>query len=129
MSDPANDAEWRAGSRKAEWASEGPPGVGSIMRSEDRAWGRKIIASSEIISWNPPHKFGFKSMSNSFPAEFNFKLEPEDDGTQLTAHGKIDFMGIFKVLELLFGRQIKLQAEEDFITLKRILERSTTASQ
>jgi uncharacterized protein YndB with AHSA1/START domain len=35
MSDPANDAEWRSGSRVAEWSSEGPVGVSSTMRSED----------------------------------------------------------------------------------------------
>jgi hypothetical protein len=123
MSDPANDAEWRAGSRSAEWASDGPIDVGSIMRSEDRAMGRRIETFSEITSWDPPHGYSFKSMSSSFPAEFSFNLEPEGDGTQLTAHGRIEFRGLFKLMEWLSGRGIVKQAEDDFITLKRLLER------
>jgi uncharacterized protein YndB with AHSA1/START domain len=124
MSDPANDAQWRAGSRSAKWASEGPVGVGSRMRSEDRAMGRKIETFSEITSWDPPHGFGFKSLSKSFPAEFSFKLEPDGGGTQLTAHGKIEFSGVFKLLEMFSGKGIVKQAEDDFTTLKHILERA-----
>ena len=123
MSDPANDAEWRVGSRTADWASEGPVGVGSIMRSEDRAWGRKIVTSSEITSWDPPHGYGFRSLSKSFPAEFTFKLEPEGEGTHLTALGEIEFRGVFKLLELFSGSGIKKQAVNDFITLKQNIER------
>jgi hypothetical protein len=101
MSDPANDAKWRAGSRIAEWASDGPIGVGSLMRSEDR---------------------GFKSKSSSFPAEFNFNLVAEGDGTLLTASGRIEFTGLFKLMEWLFGGRIKKQAEDDFERLKQLLE-------
>lgn len=122
MSDPANDAEWRAGSRIAEWASDGPIGVGSLMRSEDRSMGRKIETYSEITSWDPPHGYGFKSKSSSFPAEFNFNLVAEEDGTQLTARGRIEFKGVFKLLELFSGRGIKKQAEDDFERLKQLLE-------
>jgi hypothetical protein len=122
MSDPAKDAEWRAGSRSAEWDSEGPIGVGSIMRSEDRSMGRKVETLSQITTWDPPHGYGFKSMSSSFPAEFHFKLEPQEEGTQLTAWGSIEFKGIAKLMEWIFGGQIKKQAEEDFMVLKQMLE-------
>jgi hypothetical protein len=124
MSDPANDAEWRAGSRSAEWASEGPVGVGSIMRSEDRGMGRRIETYSEITSWDPPHGYGFRSLSKSFPAEFTFELESDGGGTQLTAQGKDEFRRLFKLLELFSGRQIEKKAEDDFITLKGILDRN-----
>jgi hypothetical protein len=122
MSDPANDAKWRAGSRIAEWASDGPIGVGSLMRSEDRSMGRKIETYSEITSWDPPHRYGFKSKSSSFPAEFNFNLVAEGDGTLLTASGRIEFTGLFKLMEWLFGGRIKKQAEDDFERLKQLLE-------
>jgi carbon monoxide dehydrogenase subunit G len=123
MSDPANDAQWRAGSRSAEWASNDPIGVGSLMRSEDHAMGRKIETFSKITSWDPPLQYGFKSLSKSFPAEFSFNLEAEGDGTQLTARGQIEFKGLFKFLELFSSKGIRTRAEEDFITLKQVLER------
>jgi hypothetical protein len=113
MSDPANDVEWRAGSRIAEWASDGPIGVGSLMRSEDRSMGRKIETYSEITSWDPPHGYGFKSKSSSFPAEFNFNLVAEGDGTLLTAQGKIEFKGIYKLMEWISRGQIEKQVEDD----------------
>jgi carbon monoxide dehydrogenase subunit G len=122
MSDPANDAEWRSGSRVAEWSSEGSVGVGSTMRSEDSFLGRKVDTTSKITSWDPPHQYSFKSVGGSFPAEFSFQLRSEGSGKQLTASGEIEFSGVFKLVEWLFGYQIGKQAVDDFDTLKTILE-------
>lgn len=85
--------------------------------------GRKIETFSKITSWDPPHRYGFKSLSKSFPAQFSFELEVEGEGTQLTAHAQIEFKGLFKLLELFSSKGIKRQTEDDFITLKQILER------
>jgi carbon monoxide dehydrogenase subunit G len=123
MSDPANDAQWRSGSEFAEWTSDGPIGAGSTLRSVDSFLGRKIEAASEITTWDPPHQYGLKSVGGSFPARFTFKLESHESGTQLTAAGEIEFRGFFKLVEWLFGRQIEKQVEDDFSTLKLLLER------
>jgi carbon monoxide dehydrogenase subunit G len=122
MSDPTNDAQWRSGSEFAEWTSDGPIGAGSTLRSVDSFLGRKIEAASEITTWDPPHQYGFKSVGGSFPTKFTFRLESNESGTQLTAGGEIEFSGFFKLVEWLFGKQIKRQVENDFNTLKLLLK-------
>jgi carbon monoxide dehydrogenase subunit G len=122
MSDPKKDSEWRSGSDFAEWITDDPVGVGSKMRSVNSFMGRKVEAVAEITSWDPPHHYSFKSIGGSFPSEFRFSLRPEGSGTQLISSGEIAFSRILKVLEWLFGGQIKKGAEGDFERLKLNLE-------
>jgi uncharacterized protein YndB with AHSA1/START domain len=122
VSDPANDARYRSGARSAEWASDDPVGVGSRMRSVDRYMGREVETLSRITLWDPPHRYAFETADGSFPSRFTLTFEPVDGRTRLTSRGEIGFKGIFRVVEWLFGRQIKAQAQSDFDTLKRLLE-------
>jgi carbon monoxide dehydrogenase subunit G len=122
MSDPANDAQWRSGYKFAEWTSEPPVGVGSTFRSVDRFMGRDADATSEITIWDPPHMYAFKSVGGSFPAEFTLRFESKEAGTELTSRGEIEFTGLMKLVEWLFGKQIERQAQDDFNTLKLLLE-------
>jgi carbon monoxide dehydrogenase subunit G len=122
VSDPANDARWRKGSRCAEWTSPGPVGVGSTMRSVDRVMGREIEGTSEITAWDPPRMYAFRSLGSSFPAEFRLKFAPLDGRTRLTMVGRIEFRGILKLFEWLFGGQVRRQVEDDLETLRRLLE-------
>ena len=124
VSDPANDARYRGGARSAEWSSEGPVGVGSTMRSVDRFMGRDMETVSRITAWDPPHRYAFETVGGPFPARYTLTFEPMGDGTRLTSRGEIGFKGIFRVVEWVFGGQIKAQAETDFETLKGLLEGS-----
>jgi ligand-binding SRPBCC domain-containing protein len=122
VSDPANDARYRSGAKFSEWSSEGPVGVGSTMRTVDRFLGRDVETTSEITLWDPPRKYAFQTVDASFPARFTLEFEPTEDGTKLTSRGEIAFQGPLKVVEWLFGKQIKNQAQSDFDTLKLLLE-------
>jgi carbon monoxide dehydrogenase subunit G len=122
VSDPANDALYRKGAELAEWSSEGPVGVGSRMRTVDRFMGREVETTSEITIWDPPGKYAFETVGGAFPARYTLEFEPMDDGTKLTSHGEIEFKGLLKVVEWLFGRQIENQARSDLDTLKRLFE-------
>jgi hypothetical protein len=122
ISDPGNDAEWCKGSKFAEWTSEGAIGVGSTMRSVDRAMGRDVEVHSEITAWDPPRIYAFRSIGSSFPAEFRLTFAPLDGQTRLTMAGRIEFRGILKPFEWLFGGQVQRQVEDDLETLKRLLE-------
>jgi carbon monoxide dehydrogenase subunit G len=124
VSDPANDARYRGGAHSAEWSSDGPVGVGSTMRSVDRFMGREVETASRITVWDPPHRYAFETMGGSFPARYTLTFEPVGEGTRLTSRGEIGFKGIFRVVEWLFGGQIKAQAQRDFDTLKGVLEAS-----
>jgi hypothetical protein len=124
VSNPANDAQWRKGSRGAQWSSEPPYGLGSTFGSTDRSMGRDVPVMSEITVWDPPDRYAFRSLSSAFPAEFELAFEAEGGGTRLTSRGAIEFTGWLRWLEWLFGRQVKRQVEGDFDRLKALLEKT-----
>ena len=66
--------------------------------------------------------YAFKSVGGSFPAEFTLRFESKEGATELTSRGEIEFSGLMKWVEWLFGKQIKKQAEDDLNTLKLLLE-------
>jgi carbon monoxide dehydrogenase subunit G len=122
ITDPANDTKWRESAGSAEWVSEGPIGVGSTLQSVDKFLGREIESTAEITAWDPPNKYGQKTLSGPVPLEFTIFLESEGSGTQLTLEGQAEIGGFFKMAEGLVGRQLEKQLDTDFNGLKRMLE-------
>ena len=122
VTDPANDTKWRDSASSAEWVSESPVGVGSTQRSVDKFLGRKLESTTEITAWDPPNKYGQKSLSGPVPMEFTITFESEGSGTQLTINGQVEFGGFFKMAEGLVGKQLEKQLDTDFNGLKRVLE-------
>jgi carbon monoxide dehydrogenase subunit G len=124
ISDPANLAQWLSGADYAEWTSEGPPGVGSTLIEVGKVLGLKMESPVEITIWDPPNEFGRKSIGGPSPWESRMKLEPKENGTQLTISGEAEFRGILKPAEGLIAKQIENQGEVDFEALKQLLEAS-----
>ena len=122
MSNPANDTKWRDSAVSSEWTSEGPPGVGSTLRSVDKLLGRKMESTSEITAWDPPNRYGQKSVGGPVPFEMTVMLETKEQGTQLTMSGNAEAGGFFKIAEGLLGRQLEKQFDTDLNGLKRVLE-------
>jgi carbon monoxide dehydrogenase subunit G len=122
LSNPANDPKWRDSAVSAEWVSEGPAGVGSKLKSVDKLLGRQIESTSEITAWDPPNKYGQKTLGGPVPFAFTITLEAQGDGTQLTMNSQAELGGFFKMAEGLVGKQLEKQIETDFNGLKRVLE-------
>jgi uncharacterized membrane protein len=122
MSDPTNDPKWRDSAISAEWTSEGPPGVGSTVRSVDKILGREMESTSEITAWDRPHRWGQKSVGGPMPYEMTVKFEAKEQGTQLTLNGNVEPSGFFKIAEGLVRKQLEKQFDTDLNGLKRVLE-------
>jgi carbon monoxide dehydrogenase subunit G len=122
LADPANDAKWQSSSEGSEWTSEGPPGVGSKLRSANKFMGRKIEGISEITAWDPPNRYGQKTVGGPVPFELEALFAPKDGGTQLTITGEAELGGFFKLAEGLVGKQLEKEIESDLKTLKRLME-------
>ena len=54
MTNPANFSQWQNGTKSAEWTSNGPVGVGSIVHSVGQLLGREIVTDTEITQWTHP---------------------------------------------------------------------------
>lgn len=122
ITNPANDPKWRDSAISSAWTTNGPPGVGSILRSKDKFLGREMESTIEITAWKPPHSVGQKAIDSPVPYEINFHLEPEESGTRLTMTGQAELGGFFKIAEGLAGKQMEKQMEADFKNLKKVME-------
>ena len=120
--DPTRNAEWQSQTVSAEWASAGPPGVGSKIKSVVKLFGREMAGGAEVTQWEPYHAFSFKGSGGGFEVEGKLRFEPKENGTQLTLYGQVGGGGIFKLFEGLIGRQTEKMDGINYDTLKRMLE-------
>jgi carbon monoxide dehydrogenase subunit G len=124
LTNPANDLKWRDSSISGEWTSEGPIGVGSTTHTVDKLLGREIDSTAEVTVWDPPNKFGLKSVGGPMPFESIQNFESKEGGTQLTFSGHGEIGGFFKLAEGLAGKQLEKQIDKDLSSLKVYMEGS-----
>lgn len=122
VANPANDTKWRESAVSSEWVTDGPIAVGSQLKTVDKLMGREIESTAEITAYDPPHKYGQKTVGGPMPFEFTIVLESDGGGTKLTMAGQAEVGGFFKLAEGLVGKQLEKQIEADFKGLKQVLE-------
>lgn len=122
VTQPSNAPKWQGTVESAEWISEGPVGVDSTWRGVNKFMGRKIEATLEITSWDPPNGHGFKDVGGPVPFENTWKFEDKEGGTQVTMSGQAELGGFFKLAEGLVGKQMDKQMETDLANLKQLME-------
>jgi len=109
---PANFAKWQSNTEYAEWASPGLPGIGANFKVVTKFLGGNTESLLEVTYWDPPNRYGFKSIKIPFPIasiEGITTLAPKENGTQLTLEGRVALVGLFKWAEGFFGEQTKKQ--------------------
>ena len=122
VTDPSRDALWRPSAISSEWATEGPPGVGSIKKEVGKLMGRKMESATEVTHWESPNLYGNKSVGGPIPFQSKMVFESRDNGTQLTFSGQAEIGGFFKIAEGLAGRQLEKVMDSDLKNLKAFLE-------
>jgi carbon monoxide dehydrogenase subunit G len=122
MTDPAKSARWQSGTQSAEWSSEGPAGVGSVLHSVTRLLGREMTIDAEITRWDPPSVWDMKGAAGPMSFEVSIVLEPANGGTQVTQHFTAEIGGFFSIAEGLAAKQLQKQVTADGQTLKKLLE-------
>lgn len=122
VTNPANAAQWESGMESSKYISEGPVGVGSKLQNIGRMMGREIVANAEITQWNPPSVYSFKATNGPANLEAEYKFEVKDGGTLLIQSIQVELGGFFGMAEGLAAKQMQKQYENNFDTLKKVLE-------
>jgi uncharacterized protein YndB with AHSA1/START domain len=122
ITDPAKQSLWQNMTERAEWSSNGSHGVGSTMSVEAKFLGRKIESEIEITAWEPPHRVDFKFVNGPYPAQVSNTLEPQGEGTLLTAQSQGEMGSFFKLAEGLVAKQLEKQLDANHESLKLLLE-------
>jgi len=124
LSNPTNMPKWQSAVELAEWSSTGMPGVGSMYKAVVKMPGGKSENIFEIIHWDPPNGYSYKSVKFSIPGSIksSFTLAPKESGTQLTFEAQLEAAGILKVAEKMLGKQAEKGEGSTIETLKQLLE-------
>lgn len=124
LRNPANITRWQSGVEAAEWTSTGAPGVGSTYKSLVKIPGSKSEAIFEVTHWDPPYRYGYKSIKLSMPVNIqsSYTLTSAVQGTQLTFEAQIEAAGILKIAEGLLGKMAEKGDGSSIETLKQLLE-------
>jgi len=126
LTNPANLSKWNSNFASAEWTSSDPPGLGSTYKVLAKMSGGKNEGLFEIAQWEPPHRYGYKSISRlPFPIESiesTVTLAPKENGTQITFESQFGLAGILKFAEGMFRKLAEKGDGDNFDTAKRLLE-------
>ena len=126
--DPAKDALWQTTLVESEPLAEGPMKTGTKVRETRRFLGKRVEITREITEYEPPTGSSFETVSGPVPMSGEYKLEPIDGSTKVTAIGELDAHGFFKLAEPVFARMAARELESSLAHLKDLLETVDPAS-
>ncbi len=128
LMDVANYALWQKGVVQSKPISEGPVRVG--YRFEETAkvgpWTMHVVCTVTDLKANERYAFSAES-SGPVNYEGTFDLQPVAGGTRLTLHGSARLKGLWRLLEPLFGSDLRKEAREELAAIKEALEQSPTS--
>ena len=122
VNDPTNETTWSSGLVESNQISEGPVGVGTIMKEVNRILGKNIENIYEITEYEPNRRYSCKSISGPFPWQGTFTFNSVKGGTKVTMVSEFQIGGFFKLAEPIVLRMAKRQFKADFNNLKDLLE-------
>ena len=95
-----------------------------------RFLGRRIEATIQVTEYEPARRFSIKTLSGPIPFQVQHMLEPSGaGGTKLSVTLEGEPGGFFRLAEGLVMRNAQRQVQNDFATLKRMVEaRAPTAA-
>ena len=122
LSDVGRQAEWSNAVQESRREGFGQVSKGTRYRTKIKLLGRTVDGLCEVSEYEPNRRIEFSSLNGPMPYKWDVELEAVDGVTVLTSHGEAEPRGVFKVAEAVMRGAMKRQAENDFRTLKAILE-------
>jgi len=98
MLDFSKAPRWRSLVRTIELVGGGPVQRGSKVLVTMDVAGRERSATSEIWSYDPPRRLGFRNTASNITGQFEYDLRPEQGGTRITFTCDIKPHGIMWLL-------------------------------
>jgi carbon monoxide dehydrogenase subunit G len=120
--DFSNASKWMIGFIESKILTEGAPRVGTQYIFVSKFLGQKMEMKSEVVVWNPPTRFEYKTVDAPVSMQGMFSFIAEDGGTLVTMRGEGEFGGLFKLAEGMMKSQMDKQMDDTLQALKKALE-------
>ena len=121
LSDPENFPRWNSAVRTVRPTAPERALGSTYAMTRDLTTGR-AENELEITSLEPPHEFAIRTLSGPTPFVYRYRLTPNNGSTLLELDAEVELSGAAALLGPLARRAVKGGVEENFATLKSVLE-------
>ncbi len=126
--DPSNAPRWYANIESVSWQTAPPITVGSRMDFVAHFLGRRLAYTYEVIELDPGRRLVMRTAQGPFPMETTYTWTPLDDGrTRMTLRNRGEPSGFARIASPVMAAAMRRANNKDLETIKRLLERGTTA--
>lgn len=125
ISNLENIPKWQSEVVNSKIISSGPLQAGTRFEEIVKVLGKKMSTVCEVTDYQPTKRFGFRSDSaNIISYNGNFQFEPIGRDTRLTISAVFGLNGFWKIMEPIFGFEVRKGIGHELKILKSILENS-----
>jgi hypothetical protein len=122
LTDPEKATVWQASLLEAQFSPDPPVRKGTEIHEVRKLLGRKIESTVEVTDFEQDRLFGGRVRSGPVPWHFRYTFEGADGSTRVDFHMEGEPGGFFRLAEPLVVRTVEKQLENDFSTLKELVE-------
>jgi hypothetical protein len=124
MTDFSRAPTWRSLVRRIDVVGGGPLRLGGQILTPIEVMGKIRQATSDVWSFDPPRRIGFRNTASNVTGTFEYVLEPSGGGTHVTFTCDVRPHGFMWLLLPLLLRSNRARYVDQLGRLKRAAERS-----
>jgi uncharacterized protein YndB with AHSA1/START domain len=122
VSDPLNFPRWNSAVQAVRKTSAGANGTGSTYVMERELPTGRAINELEIVASKRPREFVIRASAGPTPFLYRYRFAADNDETVLQLDAEVELPGAAALLPQLGRRAVKKGVEDNFATMKQILE-------
>ena len=123
MMDLSTASRWRSLVRHIEVEGGGPVRQGSVLLLTLDVGGKTMQVPSEILVYEPPHRYGQRNITNGVAMTFEYCLETDADGTTVHLNGDIHPYGLMWLFLPFIWRTMSVRYRGQLAALKQAMEK------
>jgi uncharacterized protein YndB with AHSA1/START domain len=122
VSDPLNLPRWNSAVQAVRKTSAGQSGVGSTYSMERALPAGRAVNELAVVANEPPRTFAIRTTAGPTPFRYRYQLSAEKGETLVKLEAEVELPGAAGFLPQLARRLVKKGVNDNFATLKQILE-------
>jgi uncharacterized protein YndB with AHSA1/START domain len=122
LSEPLNFPDWNSAVQTVRNTSPVGNGVGSTYLMERELPTGRAVNELEVVAREPPREFAIRTIAGPTPFLYRYGFSPQNHETVVQLNAEIDLGGPAALLPQLARRGVKKGVDDNFATLKHILE-------
>jgi uncharacterized protein YndB with AHSA1/START domain len=122
VSDPLNLPRWNSAVQTVRKTSAGDKGRASTYLMERRLPTGRVVNELEVVASERPREFAIRATAGPTPFLYRYQFSEENGETVMKLDAEVELPGAAAFLPQLAGRLVKRGVNDNFATLKQILE-------